>query len=268
MLSSFDELMQYVSSLIDALAKTLDAIGLPLDVTARVILLILTLAPILFFLYRTHTATRRAMFSDYDGGLTAECPASSAQVRQANDILRAELGRKRFVSLTQYRALVKRNDHVLTAIVDEDGKMVGYFDVFPLMSQFAVKLLTGELTELDMDIESEHSKITEENSDYIYLGAIFNTETNNVAKRHEVTFCLLRNLSLHVLSLYPPRPGRKYLALASSESGERLLRSHKFSHVQHRRDRSDKTDLYVLDSANVEPALAKIYQRFGDIRYK
>jgi hypothetical protein len=219
----------------------------------------------IIFKYIDWRANLRKVEAEYDGILSARSPATAADMRKANDALKSLFGRKHFVSLDQYRALIARNDHVLTVIIDENNEMVGYFDVFPLVDAFGESLIKGNVTELDMHVNCEYDKSVEHESNHIYLGAIFNLERKHLTKRYAISLFMQKKLIMHILLLYPPRAGRKYIALASSAEGNNILKRYNFSHTQSKRDRKDKADLFVLDSADMEDTIYKIKKRFGEI---
>jgi len=261
----FAELVEYASEIIGSFLQFLDILEIHLDFTMRLVMFILVFAPIGGIIYNLISRQRREMLDECDEIFTAQCPATPAQIRQANDALRAMFGTKHFVSLKQYRSLIEKNNYVLTAIINDKGEMVGYFDIFPLVDSFGELMISGAATELEMGPESEYDKGSGSASQYIYIGAIFNFEHQNAARRHAISYYLQRHIITHIFTLYPPRKGRKYLALASSEQGAQLLKSYKFSHMQDKKDRRDKCDLYLLEYDKIRGTLQKIYQRFGDI---
>jgi hypothetical protein len=262
------ELLKVIADILDRVAFFLKSTGFSFGDIAQIAAFALIFIGYLIVKYvdwHSSKHTSHVESNEYDGELSIRCPATQADIRRANDILRHTFGGKHFVSLGQYRALIERNDHVLTVIIDENNEMVGYYDIFPLVDSFGKQLAKGHATELSMAAECEHDKGAEYNSNYIYIGAIFNTERKRASKRYAISFFMQRHLIMHILDLYPPRPGRKYIALASSDEGIRLLRRYNFSHIQSKKDRKDKSDLFMLESEHISETMHKIRRRFEDL---
>jgi hypothetical protein len=167
-------------------------LGIEFNFTSQIVVLVSLITYITMMIYNVRERNKREINIDYDGSFSYETPLTPAHAREANDALRSSFGGKR--SLKQYRALIENNNHVSTAIIDENGEMCGYFDVFPLHYDFGEKLISGVRTELEMVPDIEYDKSAEQNAMHIYIGAIFNLENNNAAKRHAISFCLQRRL--------------------------------------------------------------------------
>lgn len=207
-------------------------------------------------------------------------PISRQRAKSAFKAMRDSIGGKGFISLRQYLELIDKNKNVANVIVDDDGKMVGYFDIFPLTNTFGQKFVEGSATEKHLNEAAVHAPSDAQESDYIYIGAIFNTFAPNSSgegSHADVTRALNEHLFRHVMSLYPPASSedRVYVALAApSARRSRSIRNSDinvklanlgFSLVDDGSRRKDRSAVYVLRTQNIFKTVAYVKRHFPSL---
>jgi hypothetical protein len=223
--------------------------------------------PVLAWVLHVWWKSNHSIDSDiFDGEFEVRRPATLAHARAANEAVRRRFRRwfrkANFIPWETYKSLMEMNPEILTVIEDERGKVAGFFDIFPLRDEFGTKFLIGKETEKNLNVEAVCNPETAHSSNLVYIGTIFNAETVDGKKKYHISVMLHEKLIETIFKLYPPSPSRRYLAIASTEEGRKVLVSYKFTRTQDGRDRSDGSDLYVLQHSQVDAAIKKIKTRF------
>jgi len=86
-------------------------------------------------------AVEQALESVREGSIDDEAIAFSA-----NKIVRKCLD-KRAIRYDEYKKWRKRNHLIFTPIVDQQNKLIGFFDIFPLTLDAGERIVAGTLTE-------------------------------------------------------------------------------------------------------------------------
>jgi hypothetical protein len=125
------------------------------------------------------------------------------------------------LSREEYWELVKHNPDVLVSIFNEENKMVGFFDVFPLKAAAAEAFLDGETTEKSLlTPEAVYDARHADQSNYIYIGTVLGLPRMlRSAEKLRLEYSMIRPMLKYLEDRFPPRPDRLYFAMGSSKLG-------------------------------------------------
>ena len=190
------------------------------------------------------------------------CPCSADQVAAANH-LAASSYEVRPIPEDRVQQWILKNPNAVTVLLDPDGEVVGYFDVFPLTGAFGDAFRAGYATEYEMG----HAEILgpgEPTAGMLYLGGIAVKDWGSWKG------CLygrmaVRGLVEYLLHFYPLDRPTELIASAASPEGRRLLKRFGFRLVSHGEKRRDRTDLFSMALSG--PALREILSEYPSYRW-
>jgi hypothetical protein len=176
----------------------------------------------------------------------------------ANKIVRACLD-KRAITYNDYKVWRKLNPLIFTTVVDENNKLVGFFDIFPLKSEAGEEIIAGTLTERSLKADhliafADNASVTHLHLATILLNPRQNTFTPMIAKE-----VLLLKMGEFVEKHYAPIEQRTYTAFAQSREGETLLNRNGFSMAIVAKGNEQHLPLYLLRPSETGAAMF----RFG-----
>lgn len=171
-------------------------------------------------------------------------PCSYEQYKIANKIANSSFGKKDALSFQAIKVWRKRNPLILSLFYDENNRVKGYFDVFPLTEQFELKLREGNLTEKDIGFKSMLGPKEMYYSKIIYIGgiAVVNPETYEGKKNGAL---MLRALFKYITTFYYLKHPITICATAATKCGEHLLQRLGFEIYKEGKFRNDNHDYYI-----------------------
>jgi len=173
-------------------------------------------------------------------------PCSPEQYKIANKIANDSFTKKDKLSFRKIEAWRKRNPLILSLYYDSNNKVMGYFDVLPLNSDFERKLREGALSE--QDIKYDSMKVPEEmyHSDIIYIGGIAVLDMNNKCRSYHAGL-LLHALLLYIKTFYSFKNATIICATAATRCGEHLLTKLGFTMYKEGLFRNDGHNYYMKE---------------------
>lgn len=159
----------------------------------------------------------------------------------ANKFARRFFGIRRTINYDDYRTWRRRNPLIFTALVGKERDLYGYFDVFPIVDELGKTIRSGTKGEQDIEITDLFSEGESVDANYIYIATAHACVLNEFLNAR-----LTELMTEFVMTHYPPRPGRYYLAFAATKEGAALLRRNFFILEMNREMTCCKRDLYVL----------------------
>jgi len=181
--------------------------------------------------------------------LIAGCVQDREPARQVNELAAEVYPGVTPLPLDRYEQWMVVNPYLLTCLFGPDGRVVGYFDVFPLRSDFMNLLVEGLCGE--QDIRREHILSPQEAASVtrIYLAGVAVADRDTQHGRNHASM-LVWVLMKYLQRYYPAPPVRELFAAAVTDEGEKLLRRFHFTFVAGSRGRKDPYPLY---SATLTP---------------
>jgi hypothetical protein len=181
------------------------------------------------------------------------CEAAGTRLlyKIANKIANTSFGKKDALNFRAINVWRKRNNLILSLFYDEENRVKGYFDVFPLEEEFELKLREGKLSEKDIGYESMLSPKVMYYSKIIYIGgiAVVNPETYEGKKNATL---MLRALFKYLTIFYCFKEPVTICATAATKCGEQLLQRFGFEIYKEGKFRHDNHDYYVRKVTNKE----------------
>lgn len=173
-----------------------------------------------------------------------ECPCSSGTAQQAGRLAQECYGTDYTISATTFDAIRLKNPDVLAALVNEEGRFLGYFDVIPLKDAFAQLFIEGRVTEnqLRHDDVCAVSELT--HCKYLFVSglAVWSPESFNGRRNASMlVWALLRYLEHYYGSIQP-----LIFAVAATKEGDDLLRRFKLKLTTDAANRPDNSRLYSV----------------------
>jgi hypothetical protein len=170
---------------------------------------------------------------------------------EANKIVRRELD-KHCIKYKDYKLWRKKNPTIFTAVVDDDCRLIGFFDIFPLTDQIAKALRDGKLHEHDLTLEAILPGDQNSTAKNIYIASI-------IVNPHQKSFSplvakelVLIKFAEFLASVFPPGENRILFAFAHKDAGERLLKNANFRNIVLRSDNKQGDPLYELSPSGYE----------------
>lgn len=178
-----------------------------------------------------------------------QCPADRSLAEQSHDLAAESYGRIEPINSERYEQWRLKNPNVLVCLVDEDENVIGYFDVFPITTEFAEALTGGIATEYQM----LHEHIVGPNHiaecKWLYLGGIAVKDPETFLGRRRAAY-LVWGLKMYLRDFYQGPPNRTLIATGASKEGEHLLQRFHFTLRQSKNRRADKQNLYAVSITN------------------
>jgi hypothetical protein len=171
------------------------------------------------------------------------CPSDLNLTRESVKLARYEFGRNT-LPLSQYEPLRAKNPYILICLTERDGEFLGYFDVFPLKTNFAELFLQGRVSEKDLTHEDILDGQEMRRCKYVYIAglAVCDSERQiGQANAAILIWGLLKYLE-HFYSLSKAC----VLASAATGDGENLLQSFNIPLICGSDTRADGQKMYGL----------------------
>jgi len=183
-------------------------------------------------------------------GAHVECPCSSSLAQQASQLAQECYGTHFTISATTYNAIWLKNPEVLVTLVNEEGSLLGYFDVIPLKDAFAQLFIEGRVTEDQLRHEDVCAVSERAHCKYLFIAGL--------AVRSPESFSGRRNASMLVWALlqylkhyYCPMQPLAFAVAATQEGGD-ILRRFKLKLTTDADNRPDKFRLYSVSLSDYE----------------
>jgi hypothetical protein len=152
----------------------------------------------------------------------------------------------------------RTNPYTLVTLADNNGRLVGYFDILPLKDSFAVKFINGKVSEKNISRKSILPIDKMYNAKYIYISgiAIHDIETKKIIGGQFIYVTLL-----YIQNFYNAKNEKFIFAIAATKCGERALKKLGFHIESYASERTDKTDLYakIIDNDIFDKVNVKLY---------
>lgn len=191
-------------------------------------------------------------------------PCDDNYYQAANAIAKEKFG-KNTVGTKRANDWKKRNELLLTCLTDKN-KMVGYFDILPLETNFAKELINGTYGEKDIKAENILGVHQMKKAEYIYFAGIA------VKNTYSISGCIYANYLLHAAMLYiyffyGESVVRKIITIPTSSRGLNIAQKWGFTLEREGSTRRDGNDLYLRDFDKNElfqiiKNKKQLYQRF------
>ncbi len=196
-------------------------------------------------------------------------PCDDRYYQAANKLAREKFG-KNSVSRRTVDDWKKRNEYILTCLTD-NNRMVGYFDILPLNTDFALKLIKGDVTEKDIAAEHIISAHDVEKAEYIYIAGIAVQDTHSGKGCIHGTY-LLASAMQYVKLFYKNSNLQKILTIPTSECGLKLTKRLQFTLERSGNLRKDGCDIYSKEFkiSEIETLIQenqRLYRRFDYSSY-
>lgn len=196
-------------------------------------------------------------------------PCDKDYYREANKLAKEKFG-KNSVSTRTVNDWQKKNRYILSCLTD-NNKMVGYFDILPLKTDFAKRLINGEVGENDIRAEHILSIDQIKKVKYIYFAGIAVQNTDSGYGCIHGTYLIFAAI-LYVKLFYSNSSLEKILTIPTSECGLKIAQHLNFSLEREGRLRKDGFDIFSKDfEVNEIKALIKrkqrLYKRFDANAY-
>lgn len=164
---------------------------------------------------------------------------------EANKIVRRGLD-KRCIKYKDYKLWRQKNRAIFTAITDEDNRLIGFFDIFPLTDEAAKGLIDGKFKERDLGIDAILPFEQNMYARKIYIASIMVNPKQQSFSSIVSKEVLLLKFAEFLSSFFPPNEKRTLFAFAHTLSGEKLLKNAKFKNTVLPMDNKQKDPLYEL----------------------
>jgi hypothetical protein len=197
-------------------------------------------------------------------------PCDKFYYNAANKLARQKFG-KNSVSNKTVEDWRTRNEFILTCLSD-NNRMVGYFDILPLRTEFALDLINGKAGEKDITGDQILGFHEIKHAEYIYFAGIAVQNTESGQGCIHATY-LLASAVRYVDLFYKNTSVKKILTIPTSQCGLKLTQKLNFSLERGGELRKDGYDLYSKDYDPVEiqkliHSKKRLYQRFDDSGYQ
>lgn len=191
-------------------------------------------------------------------------PCDSKYYRAANKLAKQKFG-KHSVSSKTIDDWKNRNEYILTCLTD-NNRMVGYFDILPLKTEFALELINGSKGEEDIQGKDLLPIDQIKNAEYIYFAGIAVKDTHSGQGCIHGTY-LLASAVQYVNLLYNNSNVKKILTIPTSECGLKITNKLNFVLEREGLLRKDGHDLYSKDFdlneiKSLIQSKARLYNRF------
>ncbi|ADB38004.1 hypothetical protein [Spirosoma linguale] len=189
-------------------------------------------------------------------------PCNEKQYRLANKLARDAFGKKDSLSFEAVNTWRKQNPYILSLYLDQNRKVAGYFDVFPLYEDFEKKLATGDYDEHDIGAASMYPFDEMHKCTTVYIGgiAVNNPETYEGRKNGAL---LVRAMIDYIQKFYIINDDLKISATAVTKCGSQILKRMGFEVEVDCSVRKDDHDYYSRTLSKKE--LNDILQMIGKL---
>lgn len=171
-------------------------------------------------------------------------PCDDLLYKAVNKLAKEKFG-KNTVSSKTANDWKKRNEFLLTCLFDRN-RLVGYFDILPLDSRFADRLMNGEAGEKDIKAEHILSVYQMKDAEYLYFAGIAIQDTETSRGLRAGGYLILAAI-LYVCLFYSNGKVKKILTIPTTDCGLAITKHLNFSLERERNLRKDGFDLYSHD---------------------
>jgi hypothetical protein len=179
-----------------------------------------------------------------------ECPCSSDVAQQASRLAQECYGTHFTISATTYDAIWLKNPEVLAALVNEDGNLLGYFDVIPLKDAFAQLFIEGRVTEDQLRHDDVCTVSERAHCKYLFIAGLAVWSPESFSGRRNASmlvWALMRYLEHYYGSMQPLT-----FAVAATKEGGDILRRFKLKLTTDAANRPDNFRLYSVRLSDYE----------------
>lgn len=217
-------------------------VGGGLSVATTVFLTVLAIS-VSAVVNRRKWSTKLPVKAIMPGKKRLRCPSDLSLTRQAVKLARYEFGRNT-ISLSNYEPLRAKNPHILVCLVGADGDFLGYFDVFPLKTNFAKLFLQGRVSEKDLTHEDILAAREMRRCKYVYIAGLAVCDSERQVG--QINAAILIWGLLKYLDYFYGSSKAYVLASAATGDGENLLQSFSIPLVCGSGARADGQKMYGL----------------------
>jgi hypothetical protein len=176
----------------------------------------------------------------------------------ANKLVRRYLD-KRAITYRDYKEWRKWNKLIFTAIVDQDGTIIGFFDIFPLTKAAGESMVAGELTERTLNIHHILPYEAIKDVTHIHIATVLTNPRQRTFSEVVANECLLLKMGEFITREYAPVEARTFTAFGQSKAGETLLKRCGFTVAVVPTENDQHWALYALPAGEKTTAIF----RFG-----
>jgi hypothetical protein len=167
---------------------------------------------------------------------------------------------KRAITYKDYKLWRKLNPLVFTTIVDENNRLIGFFDIFPLKPEAGQDVIAGRLTERSLKADhlvpfADTAYVT-----HLHIATIFLNPRQTAFSPMVAKEVLLLKMGDFIEEHYAPIETRTFTAFAQSRAGEALLKRCGFSMAIFSEEQH--LPLYVLRPSETGTAILRFDRTF------
>lgn len=177
--------------------------------------------------------------------------------QEANRIVRKGLD-KRCIKYRDYRKWRRKNPLIFTAILDPQGELVGFFDVFPLMEEAAVALQEGRLAERELVEDHIMPEGGNAQAKYVYIASVMVNPRQAAFSDLLAREIVLLKLGQFLREYFPADGRRQLMAYAHTREGESLLRHYDFKNLLLQQDARQQDPFYVLKATEYAMLVSEV----------
>jgi hypothetical protein len=187
-------------------------------------------------------------------------PCDARYYKAANKLAKEKFG-KNSVSTRTVDDWKKKNEFILTCLTDKN-KMVGYFDILPLKTDFAIRLINGEVGEKEIGGAHILAPNEMQNAEYLYFAGMAVQDTEKGCLDGAYLACAA---IIYTRLFYQNSPIKKILTIPTSECGLRMAEHLGFSLEREGKLRKDGFDIYsyIPNTDNISDVIINEKNMFG-----
>lgn len=191
-------------------------------------------------------------------------PGDELQALVANRIVRRCLD-KHAITYEAYKEWRRKNPLIFTAVVADNGEMIGFFDIFPLTRDAGEGIVTGTLTEHSLSIEHIVPMGETASATHIHIATILVNPKQKTFSATVAKEVLLLSMGRFIERHYAPVEQKSYTAYAQSKAGEALLRRCGFSMAVLPNQNEQNWPLYTLRPGESITAMLRFDRADGGV---
>lgn len=164
---------------------------------------------------------------------------------EASRIVRGGLD-KHCITYKQYKEWRRKNPAIFTAVVDKEGRLIGFFDIFPVTEEAARGLSNGMLSEHALTIKDILPADQNASAKYIYVASIMANPRQKSYSPIIARELIMLKFAEYLAAVFPPNGKREIIAFAHTRAGERLLKNAEFTNTVLSTDNRQGDPFYKL----------------------
>lgn len=187
---------------------------------------------------------------DADFYTAVHCPCDRKLAAEAGRLAKKCFSTTFTISSETYEQLRVKNPYILACMTDNDGEFLGYFDAIPVTESFATLFLRGTITEEQITHEDVLPVDGMKSCKYLFIAglAVWNPDTHAGRRSASMlTWAALKYIERFYIGSHPTT-----FAVASTETGEVLLKRFKLKVQTAASSRKDKYNLYSIAATRDE----------------